>query len=194
MKTPAPPFFASGCYSEARALGKKATKDFALEDPTPLVRERFLAELTSKLGTGNLRVVPKPVKREDPSTIGTSLGIDVRTFILHFGCLRYDCHPGRSEGCRLKSISDSRCQCIDSRIGLLVTQPVQSDLLAVRVVGILEGPIPPFLRRATEHSQAQSEIIGPLRLSGIHFSICTPECTDATSRVCEATVDKDLKA
>jgi len=92
-------FLISGhCFSEARVIGEKATKDFSLEDPTPLVRERFLAELTSKLGNGNLRVVPKPVKREDASAIGTSLGIDVRTFIFSFGCSGCDSHePNESQ-------------------------------------------------------------------------------------------------
>jgi len=90
--------FLDGCFSEARIRGEKATKDFFLQDPTALVREGFLAELTSKLGPGNLRVVPKPVKREDPSTIGTSLVIDFRTFIFSFGCSGCDSHePNNSQ-------------------------------------------------------------------------------------------------
>ena len=72
------------CSRMNRALAIRVSLELALQDPTPLVRERFLAELASKLGSGNLRVLPRPVEPEAPDVIGPSLVIDFKTFELKF--------------------------------------------------------------------------------------------------------------
>lgn len=74
-------------YKKALAIGDKLTQEFALQDPTPLVEKRFVDDLTARVGAGNLRILPKAVEPEEPSTIGSPLVIDFKTFQLSFELL-----------------------------------------------------------------------------------------------------------
>lgn len=74
----------SECVKKRSAIGDKLTREFALQDPTPLVEKRFVDDLTARVGGGNLRVLPKPVETENPSVIGQSLVIDFKIFQSHF--------------------------------------------------------------------------------------------------------------
>src|SRR5947209_6736871 len=77
-------FLFSECIDKRSAIGDKLTREFALQDPTSLVEKRFVDNLTSWVGAGNLRILPKAVEPEKPSTIGSSLVIDFKTFELKF--------------------------------------------------------------------------------------------------------------
>ncbi len=82
------PFGTYGCISKkALAIGDKLTREFALQDPTPLVEKRFVDDLTARVGAGNLKVLPKAVEPEEPSTIGSALVIDFKTFQWSFEIL-----------------------------------------------------------------------------------------------------------
>jgi len=77
-------FLFGECVRKTSAIGDKLTREFALQDPTPLVEKRFVDDLTARVGAGNLRVLPKPVETDDPSVIGQSLVIDFKIFQSYF--------------------------------------------------------------------------------------------------------------
>lgn len=87
MSTPSanwPRSLFSECIRKRSAIGDQLTREFALQDPTPLVEKRFVDDLTDRVGAGNLRVLPKPVESDDPSVIGQSLVIDFKIFEFYF--------------------------------------------------------------------------------------------------------------
>jgi len=86
------PFLSSNpCLARASVLGQNLTRELALQDPTPLVQQHFLHQLTSKVSLDNVTVL-QTVELERPKLIGSSLVIDFKTFESSFQvwAVKYD--------------------------------------------------------------------------------------------------------